>query len=397
LRMLRARIRFEQELQLLTEKPSQIIPTMMYRGESENVITNEAFYERNPKLRGRALSNKSQQAQWLSIRNKEVRPAVKSPLQSWIVDPVMLAAFASQYEGDSYVPSKATVQFLTQGPVQSAGRSLRDLLLGRWRAGKPPAKLADVYELALLLSGHPGGAMLLCHNVTKAFTRGGRSITWDRNPAAPETYADERKVWQPKVIHKAGRLMMKYVDDYKRTLPSIYYILFSAEELGTDDPGDWYHYFVPAMFTAFDATGAFASPKTGAVRRDPERKIIDVSSADYQAILTDHLAEMEAEMQQGNMLGLPGYRGWLIANAVSFLEGAYYGKNQAEVDRESRLHIQGAFAGLRAAGVKPNPGWVWHVPKAGSVGKVDLATGFSLQLKTKQVLPAIDLIGPGGH
>ena len=79
--------------------------------------------------------------------------------------------------------------------------------------------------------------MLLCHNVTKAFARGGTAITWDRDSSTPESYSDGRKLWEPKVIHKAGRLMKSYVSRYKRELPSMYYLLFSDQVLGTSDPG----------------------------------------------------------------------------------------------------------------------------------------------------------------
>lgn len=364
------------------------------RGESENLITNEVFYTRNPKLRGRAVQGKQQQAQWLAIRDREVRPAVKAKLQSWVVDPALLAAFFSQYEGDSRVPAKATHQFLTQGPLLSAGRSLRDSLISRWRSGKAPVKLAEVYQLALQLSGHPGCAMLLCHNVTKAFARGGTAITWDRDPSAPQSYSDGKKLWEPKVIHKAGRLTKSFVSKYKRELPSIYYLLFSDQELGTNDPGDWYHYFVAASWTAFDGRGELvpASPGGRAPVRQRERSGA-ISDADYAAVLDEQLASLESQMTQGNMIGLPGYRGWVFANAVSFLEGGHYGDKQADVDRESRIHIQGAIAGLRAAKVRPVNDWWWRVPKAKSLSKVDLALGFSLGGKTHQTLPAADFLG----
>ncbi len=397
--MLGERLRFNRELSHLRlpfplvqefdrAQDKVTITNWINAGESENSITNEIFYQRNTKLRGQALTNNKHQPEWLSIRNKEVRPAVKSPLQSWRVDPNKLAAFASQYEGDSRVPGDATLQFLTGGAVLSAGRSLRDILIGRWRQGKAPATLKDVYQLASLLTEHPGAAMLLCHNVMKAFAREGDAIRWVRDKTDPSKYTDGKKLWEAKVIHKAGQLIYN-------GKPSLFYLLFSKDELGTDDPGDWYHYYVAAMFTAFDASGLLIQQNQGGVRREQDRAG-DISSDDYQGLVTSQMGELEAQMQQGNMLGLPGYRGWLLANCVSFLEGGFvrYAKSQADVDRESRIHIQGAFAGLHGAGVKPDSRWVWHIPKSRSISAVDLLSGFSLKEKTKQVLPAVDFLGP---
>jgi hypothetical protein len=383
------------------EVGSHLIQPMIDKGEPENAITNAVFYARNPKLVGQTLKAGSKAArQWSAIRADEVRPAARRSLGRWIVEPTLLAAFFSQYEGDSRVPAKANEQFLTRSPLLSMGRSLRDRVLTEWRLGKPPVTLDRLYELAMELSGQAGPAMLLCHNVTKAFARGGTAITWDRVPSNPETYSDGRKVWAPAVIHRDGRITRSYIKKYKRELPSIYYVLFSDKELGTEDPGDWYHFFVAAAMTAYSATGDM-SPRPTPVQElegDEDRTIIkgtkgriqDLTDDLYPMVLTERLLDLENQMAKPELVNEPGYRGWLMANAVSFLEGGFeeYSRSQEDVARESRGHIRGAVFGLKAAGARPGRLWVWLVPVARSLTRADLVNGFLMQERTAEGLDA---------
>lgn len=374
------------------EDPQPVINGLIEKGLSENDITSEVFYQRNPKLRGRVLQAGTTQAQqWRSIRDSEVRPSAKRLLGSWIADPVLLATFFSQYEGDSRVPAKAAQQFLTRSPLQSMGKSLRDRILWQWRSGKPPVTLDRLYEMAYEVSGHSGSAFLLCHNVTKAFARGGVAITWDRVPTAPDTYSDGKKVWTPKVIHRAGKLIRNYSEKYKRELPSIYYLLFSEKEFGTDDAGDWYHYYVAATMTAYGAAGELSpsAPVRELEDRDPTTgRIGDVVAQAYPLLVRDRVLDLESQMSNPDFVDVPGYRGWVLANVLSFLEGGHYGEKQEDVARESRFHLRGALAGLRTAGIKPGKYWVWYVPGAKSISKQDLVHGFQLQYKMAGVLDA---------
>jgi glutamyl endopeptidase len=380
--------RNEEEIE--GEDPQQIINGLINKGMSENDITNEVFYQRNPILRGKALRTGSRQAQqWQSIRDREVRPALKRLLGSWIADPMLLAIFFSQYEGDSRVPADATEQFLTRAPLLSMGKTLRDRILWLWRSGKPPVTLDRLYELAYEVSGRPGSAMLLCHNVTKAFARGGAAITWDRVPTAPDTYSDGKNIFTPKVIHPAGKLTKTYSKKYKRDIPSIYYLLFSEKELGAYDPGDWYHYYVAATMTAYSAAGELSPSAPVRELEDHEDRttgpIVDVI---YPGLVRDRLLDLESQMSNPDLVDSPGYRGWVLANVVSFLEGGHYGDKQEDVARESRFHLRGALAGLRTAGIKPGKNWVWYVPAAKSLSEQNLANGFLLQHKSAEALDA---------
>ncbi|MVT55299.1 hypothetical protein GPL17_33240 [Bradyrhizobium yuanmingense] len=393
------------DLERLTEEEAEqkddkdFINGLIANGLSENDATNEAFYRRNPKLRGQQLRADSKEAeQWSRIRDREVRPAAKALIGSAAADPVLLATFFSQYEGDSRVPATATEQFLTRSPLLSMGRTLRDRVLGRWRAGKPPLTIEQLYQIAYDVSGQAGPAMLLCHNVTKAFARGGVAITWDRVGSAPDTYSDGKRIWTPAVIHRAGKILRTYNKTYKRELPSIYYVLFSVGELGTSDPGDWYHYYVAATMAAYGASNELLGGVPRAREYEEEdRKSVkdDVVAQAYPLLVADRVLDLERQMSNPDLVALPGYRGWVLANVMSFLEGGHYGAAQDEVARESRFHLRGAVAGLRTRGIKPGKNWVWYVPGAKSLSQQELAFGFQLQFKTAEALDATgQRVGP---
>jgi hypothetical protein len=67
------------------------------------------------------------------------------------------------------------------------------------------------------------------------------------------------------------------------------------------------------------------------------------------------------------------YAGWLHANALSFLEGGYYGTTQAEVSRESLGHLHGASFGIVQAGGQLDAAWSWAVPMAGRILRIHVA------------------------
>jgi hypothetical protein len=368
--------------------PEPTIGDLVKAGNSENHITNEIFYRRNPTLRGQSLTGGSAEARtWVAIRDNEVRPAVKRELGNWKVDPVDLAIYLSQYEDDAMVSSSITEKFLTRGPLLSLGKSLRDLVLGNWNQGKAPLSLDQLQALANQLSSDQNTALLLCHNVTKAFARGGTAITWDRSPSAPETYTDGQKTWTPKVNHAKGKLISKHSDKYKRDLPSMFYLLFSDTELGTSDPGDWYHFYVTAAMAAFGAAGALTGAPP-AKAKALNKGLNKIKRYAYEELVKANLADIERQMSDSRFVGGAPYRGFVLANAVSFLEGGYYGGDQAEVARESRFHLRGARVGLAAYSAKVGKEWLWYVPKAQGLSDMDLATGWSLKDKTAETLNA---------
>jgi hypothetical protein len=109
----------------------------------------------------------------------------------------------------------------------------------------------------------------------------------------------------------------------------------------------------------------------------------------YEGLLADRVTELERQMSDSTLSAVPGYRGWVLANVLSFLEGGHYGadytKDQSDVARESAVHIRGAAFGHRALGGTPGATWRWFVPVAGSLSKADLAVGFGLREKTAEI------------
>jgi len=107
----------------------------------------------------------------------------------------------------------------------------------------------------------------------------------------------------------------------------------------------------------------------------------------------------------------PARRAWVWANALSFIEGSVFGSEtrradpslpptaaeQADVQRESEVHLRGLLFGLNLA----NPGftledgfndWRWYVPVAGTLQAVSTTTN----TMEKGLFPAsMAEVGPG--
>jgi subtilisin family serine protease len=239
------------------------------QGMSENQITNALFYARHPGRVGAVLRPGTTDAkEWRILRDREVRPGLRQRLVVEKVDPVRLAVFLSQYENDSRVPVEYTKAFLTRTPLLAMGRTLRDRVLGHWHAGGRPLTASAFFGMALETAGHPGVAALLCHNVAKAFVREGVAITW-RGTGTEGEYTDGQKTYTAAVMHPAGRL--KYYHAGKGSeVVSIFYLLFSDQEFGVKDPGDWYHFFVTATMTALSSEGTLKARTGRGLREDTE-------------------------------------------------------------------------------------------------------------------------------
>ncbi len=365
-----------------------LVRALLQDGRSENDITDAVFFTRHPTAQRGSLRAGSMQArEWTRIRDGAVRPAVRRALVVRPADPVELALYFSQYEGDSRVPAAVMRRFLTDPVLLSLGRSLRDRVLGSWSRGGRPLDPGGLHRMALELSGHVGAATLLCHNVVRSFVRGGQAITWS-NTGREGEYTDGSRTYVARVVHRAGRL--RYRKAGVDTV-SIFYLLFSADEFGTDDPGDWYHFFVTATMASLTGGGSGGGRGRSRDSVDAEdRGGGRVSTVAYQTLLADRMAELERQMTDPALASVPSYRGWVRANAISFLEGGFYGKDysadQSDVARESRVHLKGAVFGLRTVGAAPGPTWRWYVPTGASVSRIDLVVGIDLRRATSEVL-----------
>ena len=140
-----------------------------------------------------------------------------------------------------------------------------------------------------------------------------------------------------------------------RGQPSIFYQIFSSSELGTNDEGDWYHYFLEATVAYYTAKGRFSEDAPG-------------MGFSYSNVLGRAVEDTIDQLYDSDILESDTYRAWRWANALSFLEqakyGTDYGGTQEEAGRESRIHMRGTIMGLELAGYSPE--WDWYIAKIGT-------------------------------
>jgi hypothetical protein len=240
------------------------------------------------------------------------------------VNQALLTLFLSSYEAGALVPSAATAAYLTEPQLLALAVRLRDAVLAR--ASGQPLTVDQFIGLALTITSHRGTALLLCHNVSKAFARGSGALA-----VMPQTSAQ-------------------------------FFTYFSSASFGTTDTGDWYHFFVNAVPAFYSATGATTTdvPDTvgeGSFSRGAQRGVVLGFADAVQNALRDRAVPAS-----------PAYDGWLRANTLSFLEGGFWGHDQTEVVSESRVHLRGATAGITQAGAAVNPAWRWSIPISKGMG-----------------------------
>ncbi len=238
---------------------------------------------------------------------------------------------------------------------------LQDLINYLYSGGEP-LNPQQFYDVVLTYTNDPGTALLICHNLTKALSWGSDNIAWERI--------------SPNEDNSSGSTIYKFdgqevpLDDLPLNpkaqadwggRPSIFYRLFDATFLGTNDPGDWYHYYLTATAAYYGATGRIDYNDYGLL-------------PSYNNTVGREISNVMKQFGHGQAES-DAYKGFRFANALSFLEGVIYGADyahdateaQAETSRESRLHLQGTLFGLEISGNSPADDWLWNVPQAGSV------------------------------
>lgn len=274
-----------------------------------------------------------------------------SPAEPGLVtslDPVLFSAFALWPEAHLEVPPQATRAYLEEPTLAGLGRELRDLVLRNWSDGGAPLTPPGYAALSSSIVNHAGTAMLLCHNVAKAFARGGVAIEWRKVNRPGGEYSDGVRDYSAFTIHRQGLVRPTALSN-----PSIFYLLFSARPLGTGDPGDWYRYFAISTL----ATYTLHSATVRSVH-------IESGQAFDWANRLDRIAGMIGD---STLESNTGYKAWLWANAISFGEWGFWGRTQARASEASRLALHAArFAFANAQ--SPIAGrWPWFVPKAGTL------------------------------
>jgi hypothetical protein len=253
------------------------------------------------------------------------------------VDPILFSA---------YITSPGTIAetlYLTEPGLLERGIQLRDRVLRNWQSGAAPFTPEAFTEAGMQIAGHPGTALLLCHNVARAFARGGAAIRWENHNRARGEYFDGAKNWTAATIHRQGLVRPNALAP-----PSLFYLLFSARSFGVSDPGDWYRFFAIAAIATYTASRATVVPTAPTAEFAPAAQRLD---------------SIAAAIGEANSGDAPPHRAMLWANAWTFHEWGAWGRTQDTADAAAQLAQRAVQFGL---GATPPP-WQWFVPRAGGL------------------------------
>ena len=256
--------------------------------------------------------------------SSETQPKKDSKGNILNVDPLLLTLFLSTRELSA--PPEATAEYLLPEP----GITLRDCVLKHWSSGSPPLTLREFYNLALRITAHAGTALLLCHNVAKAFARGGAAVYWEVVNRTRGEYSDGTATYTAAVLHRDSVLKTGPF-----ATPSIFYVLFSAAEFGSGDTGDFYRCFAAAVMAYYAAE---AQTRIPAVPPSPEAEKAITRLVDAARRLRDPVREDSH-----------AYLGWLWAVSRIFCEASTYARNASAAQSLVRTTVRGVSFGIAQA------------------------------------------------
>jgi hypothetical protein len=326
------------------------------------------------------------------------------------VDFSALNAYASSWERYSVTSfPEASKSILNKPAIIAKVEVLRQRLLDRWLSGGSAVNKDQLFGEALTLTSDPGSALILCYHVCQMFARGFETVLWQRvrdwetwhNETVPDgvfakptgglvqplDYTDGIDFYRPVELNAGLPGEVLVVGGHT----SIFYLLFDkTEEWGTDDPGDWYHFFLMASVAYYAATGRTTdldSPET-------------VHARFISALVRSLLQGMQSlgQMPAVPLLAMNPYdAAWLWANAMSFVEGGFWGEEAAGVvTHESDVHRKGCLYGLQVSGETHHPDYLhWWVPTPGQ-----LTTDFGLYFAQYHPIDVYDMrasLAPNGE
>jgi hypothetical protein len=261
------------------------------------------------------------------------------------IDPAVLALYLLGREDDGRLDPAWTDLCLRQPEFLARSIKLRNDAIDNWLGGGAAWNLAEFYARALALAGHAGSALLLCHNVARAFARGGTAIRWIKTDRNRGEYFDGARAFTARALNPHGVLRAGPFAE-----PSVFHLLFSPHVFGAVDSGDWHRYFGSAALAWYiAANAATAAPAlTG-------------FGAQWSALLDDAAHQLGAA------------RAWNYANAASFLELARFGRSGDANRRAARVQLAGAVFGLEAASSAAPAGALWRIPAPCGDARADVA------------------------
>ncbi len=338
------------------------------------------------------------------------------PVRSSEVDSVEagpITVFFGFLENDPTVRSKIHQEYFLRPHLMNMQRKLRNGIVDNWLQGQPPLTVDGLFNMAVSIAGDPGTSLLLCHNVLKSMSRSSESLPWNRVrswparesrppetaanlfpqiptvslPILPDDYTDGIRYYRPTILNTSSNafLDVKYQNsDHINSYESIWYVLFdhTSYGLGSADAGDWYHFFLMACLGYYAAMDRVSGLEEEDELGPPNTDIFTVSEADVTWNFIKRLIE---GIQSWDLLAETFVtmgakrRAWVWANALSYLEGSYFGAKvddpndlptQAEKEdvlRESRAHHAGLLFGMYEADPANTPdlGWKFWVPMPG--------------------------------
>jgi hypothetical protein len=230
------------------------------------------------------------------------------------VDPVLFTEFLITREEEL---SPDAARYWSDRAILDPSLDLSEKLL-RIESPLTPAQL-----LAEAAQPDAALALVVCHNVARAFARGSTILK------------------------------------HKRTAPS-FYRYFDPNSLGAVDPGDWYRFFAIASIAAFASRGSIErSPGT------PSLAVLQIDSLaqQYPASTDDHR-----------------YAALAWANAMQFWEWGIYSRSAQAVRSSARQSLDAFRFGLRAISMDSTGPWRWSVPNPASLNPNDARLDTSASL-----------------
>jgi hypothetical protein len=245
------------------------------------------------------------------------------------IDPGLFTCLIANREGAPQVPAQATHEYIGEAVLLSRTLELRERMLSRYTEGEPALTQSELYQLSYSLIGHSSTALLLCHNVTKAFARGSRLLHWECVNRPRSEYSDGRRVY-------GGR--------------NLFYSLFAPTSFGSADSGDWYRFFAQAALASFTARGETRFPAALADRSCTEL-------ARRQEKLALQIGAPESPFQKA----------FVWSNTFAFWEGGCFARTSARSADLIRLSRAACTFAFRVNGITTAPQHNWVVPLPGAL------------------------------
>ena len=256
------------------------------------------------------------------------------------IDPVLAGVFLTHGEGDPRVPWAAVRAYLEAPALLDAAIELRDRVIRNWAGGGPPLTAIELLSTARDVVDDAPTALLLCHNVTRAFAHGSNVLSWHMLDPARGEYTDGSTVYTAEIRHPADAVGP---DDNP-----IFFALFAAGDLGAAAPSRWARHFAIAVAAAYAAASRLA--------------VDDAPATPFASAWSRDVDEVTRSMVDRSQPPSPGYRAWLWAGALSLVSLAGL-PTEAEDPADAGLDdLRAVVFGLAQAGADVDSAWLWYAP-----------------------------------